>query len=122
MHEKISKKQTRQQREWRTRMLKTSAVAIIVLLFAAELIFFGNTAYAIKWLQCGQRPAVEVANTKLFAFGQPQEVTILSHPGFFDEKWSILNNNPAQHHLFCTVDEARQAADKITIPSAIKNE
>lgn len=95
--------------------IKAEIIGVVCVVLVVEVLFFGNIVYGAKWVTCGRQPVVLVDTTPFVSFGAPiRTATIITHPGFFEEKHSII---PDGRKLFCTLDEATKQARHDTLSS-----
>ncbi len=78
---------------------------IIVLGLLFDIFMVGNIGYAVKWVECGQRPVVVRLSTGIRFGAEPIDVTVIEKPGFFDIKdvFSPLVDSK----LYCNTEEAK---------------
>ena len=117
MSKRTSRRQIHTMKNFIYRHLVGIGGICVGLLLVIEILFIGNIAYGIKWVQCGQRPVVEIISVPFVSFGsQPSRVSIIQSPDFFEEKFSPADNN---RRLFCSLNSAESAAAKIAYPQNI---
>lgn len=86
-----------------------SVFLILGMLF--DIFMVGNLGYAVKWVECGQRPVVVRSSTGFLSTGQQMEVLIIEKPGFFDLKDILVPF--VDSAIYCDVNQAKASVSGI---------
>lgn len=79
------------------------AIIIVAALLLSDALFIGNTAYAVKWLQCGSQPVVLNVPPQISEGSCPPTYHVRISPNWFRSKQPLIINTSVSLH--CSIDD-----------------